>query len=423
MPRYETATHFWQIERAGAANTITTGKQGNKGRTTTKHHPSIAAAQTEHDRLVREKVKEGFVLVDTAPTVLAPAVDAAQVVAIEKRLQLDPYDVDAYTVLGDLLQRDGDPRGELIALQLAAEGDARLQGAAGKYLARHVEPLLGSLAKHVPDVRVVDAPPFAWRFGFLHRAELVDDRVALLEELLVHPSARLLAELAITGDRNTAERAVDLLVSVAPPSLRELSLTVRGPIVVEPLFRALPRLERVTIMAQELEVGPGGLAHARRATLLAVYPTAEDIENIARAPWPQLERLELRLRSARPSEDDPLFEDIAPLLRRADLPHLAHLRLRGAVYAGAILRALVDSPLAPQLELLDLSFGDMSPADTAALIAKRAQFGKLRELWLPMRHLRPQDRAGLATLAKHVIGDERAPRDRIEELVGMRRAQ
>lgn len=416
MPRYESATQFWQIERAGAANTVTTGKLGNKGRTTTKHHASVAAAQADHDRLVREKLREGFLLVDSGSTFVPPAVDVAQRAALEQRLLLDPYDLDAYAVLGDLLQRDGDPRGELIALQLAPPEKAK---PAGKHLARHVEPLLGELARYVPDVRVVDQPPFLWRHGFIHRAELVDRQVAWLDELLAHPSARLLAELSIVTDRAGAERAIEVLASRAPQALRELSLLVRGPVQVGALWPALPRLERVSVMARELEVGRLALSQARRAAFLAVLPNCDEIERIARAPWPQLERLELRLASSRLAPDGPAFEDISPLLSRADLPHLAQLRLRGAAYAGAILRTLAKSPLAAQLELLDLSFGDMSPADTAALVASKDSFGKLRELWLPMRHLRPQDRALLAPLARHVIGDERAPRDRIEELVGM----
>jgi uncharacterized protein (TIGR02996 family) len=50
--------------------------------------------------------------------------------AIEAAIDDDPDDARAYAVYGDWLQEQGDPRGELIALQQAAEEDPSLAGAA-----------------------------------------------------------------------------------------------------------------------------------------------------------------------------------------------------------------------------------------------------------------------------------------------------
>jgi predicted DNA-binding WGR domain protein len=105
MARYEfsegTSNKFWDIQLAGASFTTTWGKIGTAGQTTTKSFPSDDKARLEHDKLVAEKVKKGYVLVGggetpapvgatrrttaaapvVAPPVTAPPVAAAPVAA------------------------------------------------------------------------------------------------------------------------------------------------------------------------------------------------------------------------------------------------------------------------------------------------------------------------------------------------------
>jgi hypothetical protein len=68
---------------------------------------------------------------------------------LERLIDDDPYDAERYAVLGDLLQRDGDPRGELIALQLAAERDPACAPAAASYLRRHADAFVGEAFAHL----------------------------------------------------------------------------------------------------------------------------------------------------------------------------------------------------------------------------------------------------------------------------------
>jgi predicted DNA-binding WGR domain protein len=52
---------FWEVALEGSAVTVRFGKIGTAGQTQTKQHPSDAAARNEHDRLVAEKLKKGYV--------------------------------------------------------------------------------------------------------------------------------------------------------------------------------------------------------------------------------------------------------------------------------------------------------------------------------------------------------------------------
>src|SRR5262245_50178037 len=79
MPRYEftegSSNKFWEIALAGKSFTTTYGKIGSTGQTTIKKFKSDADAKKEHDKLVAEKVKKGYVLAGgkAAPAKAAPA--------------------------------------------------------------------------------------------------------------------------------------------------------------------------------------------------------------------------------------------------------------------------------------------------------------------------------------------------------------
>lgn len=68
MPRYEfsegSSNKFWQIELKGKSFTTTYGKIGTSGQTSLKEWKDAAEAKKEYDKLVAEKVKKGYELVD-----------------------------------------------------------------------------------------------------------------------------------------------------------------------------------------------------------------------------------------------------------------------------------------------------------------------------------------------------------------------
>ncbi len=66
MPRYEfsegTSNKFWDIQLTGSSFTTTWGKIGTAGQMATKSFASDSQARQEHDKLVAEKVKKGYLL-------------------------------------------------------------------------------------------------------------------------------------------------------------------------------------------------------------------------------------------------------------------------------------------------------------------------------------------------------------------------
>jgi predicted DNA-binding WGR domain protein len=88
MPRYElvegTSSKFWEISLDGASFTVRYGRIGTDGQSQTKSFATAEAAQTEHDKLVREKTKKGYAAVDaegaavdTEPAPALPRVKSA----------------------------------------------------------------------------------------------------------------------------------------------------------------------------------------------------------------------------------------------------------------------------------------------------------------------------------------------------------
>src|SRR5688572_23115268 len=109
---------------------------------------------------------------------------------LEAAIAASPLDREPYSVFADWLQQQGDPRGELISLQLAgkdAEADA--------LFAKHEDYFLGPLAAHktvydeggsnsVSSLRTpeqeeawqkIHTQAFRWKNGFIHYLRLSHD--------------------------------------------------------------------------------------------------------------------------------------------------------------------------------------------------------------------------------------------------------
>jgi uncharacterized protein (TIGR02996 family) len=347
--------------------------------------------------------------------------------ALQVAIEDDPDDPSTYSVLGDWLQRRGDPRGELIALCLAADVQRTAsprtkppaQVAIEKLLARHSAALLGRLARYVPDPIDPTAPPFLWRRGYIARAELAAEParpvVPILRELLRHPSGRFLRELSVRTNGEGPE-ILELLAAAAPRSLRELELYGLGDLGdLGTRWEAFARLHRLSLTGRTLEVGALELPTLQRARFAASELSSTCVRSIVSAPFPRLERLELRFGSS--GGNLATFEDLRPLLHRTDLPVLTHLRLHHAPYAGAIVRELVGAALARQLVVLDLSHGKFDAGDIEFLVRYKKHFAQLRELWLPLRYLRSEAQRRAMKITKSVVCDEHRPLDHLEDEV------
>jgi uncharacterized protein (TIGR02996 family) len=323
----------------------------------------------------------------------APVV-ASDPITLELTEQLldDPDDPGALAVLADQLQGSGDPRGELIAIQLALAGAPRSaslddeddddgdpdyqpdpRDAEIRAQLRRRAVLFERLALPLdPNDRVV------WGIGFLRRLELVGKTGTRLSDQIAiwrNPSLRLLAELQVTFAAEHDANWTSRLVDVIPKSLRRLELgrSTGHPLPgLHDLVASLPRLNALSIVGR---------------------PAFEKLAH------PTLIRLELGLVKNAGQFD---LGSIIPLLSKQKLPELTELAVHSTQPrdTSAICHALVSSGWLPRLTHLGIH-GALG--EGIELLADGLGTHKLTRLDLTRTPIRVTLRDKLAKLADEVI--------------------
>ena len=397
MSRYALGGDVWQIVQAGTQLQI--GGSSQRAVTRTFRTPEQAAAA--HDKLVAEKLAAGYL----------PAAGDPRSAELEAAIAANPDDGDAYAIYADWLEREGDPRGPLIAAQIAGERaersgkrDKKIDAAAAKLFAEHADYFLGPLAELAADAARDADPTFVWRYGYLYKAYLHAERhqpiAARVAQLLAHPSARFLGELALGGRSQDAnmQDAIGALAARAPASLRALRLWAAQKLELGALWPALPELRRLALAGQAIALGPIELPALEKLSIVDSELPHASARAIACAPWPRLRELELDF-STGYLTGDASIDDVFALLARRDLPALTRLALRHTRYIREVVIELAASPLAAQLEQLDLSNNQMTDEHARALAAAGARLPRLAALDVSANKLSPAGVAALAPLA------------------------
>jgi uncharacterized protein (TIGR02996 family) len=358
---------------------------------------------------------------------------------LEEALAADPDDRAAAAAYADLLLEEGDPRGELIEVQLAldepglpdAERD-RLSAREDELIEDHAEDWLGSLAEELldPDDDEADGRPwsgafdgrrFRLRYGWLDGVQIPQLTRDLAGWLAEEPAARLLRELVVeeTSELNMPESIWPLLEAPFLPTLRSLRLgeavdcdelggyrgyscLVNGAGVAE-LVRRAPRLEELRLFAHTVDTDTLFRLPMPRLRLLQVYherhyPLAALAENPSLANLetlllhPANRRREgsfwtLLLRPWRAPSEVYLHLDAAQaLLRSRHLNRLTHIQLRGSDLGDRGCEELARSGWLRRLRTLDLRFGCVGDDGARALAAspdlKNLHRLDLRNNWL-----------------------------------------
>jgi uncharacterized protein (TIGR02996 family) len=369
MPRYELDGEPWQIEQIDKQLEITSG-----GKTTTRTFVTSEQAAAQLAKLVEEHTQVGYVPMPRDP----------RHTALELAIANDPETPASYSVFADWLQSQGDPRGNVMAIAIAAEaaGDDKTFA---KELKKNIHDLLGPLARYTTPERFAregDPEVFAWRFGVIHGAYLHADRQKpidrALDQILRHASGRFLVELTLVQNERIQE-AIDLLVQRAPASLRGLRLWQVSNAKLGELWAALPRLRRLSLTGHALALGRIELPELERFELVDSQMPAASARGLVSAPFPVLEQLRLDFGSGY-TTGDASIDDIFELLARRDLPKLHQLALVRTRYIRELVIELTQSPLAAQLEQLDLSHNQMVDANALELARRRANFPRLASL-------------------------------------------
>ena len=286
------------------------------------------------------------------------------------QIAADPEAAAPYLVLADALQQRGDPRGELIAIQVALESASPAQTA--ELRRREGEALLAHASTWIPlDADIRKGLVVQWRYGFLHAARVLLDRkpVDTLRALLAMPEhAATLAELRlgpITNRKRATswpelEPVLEILRARWPAGLRRLFLNegdLHGlerapPVILDGLgpldllvvqsrdvaIRSLPALRRLEIRSADFTLAA-----------LPASATLEELEIWARAPG------------------------ALAALTPARFPRLRRLAFVGTVGTDELAARLGRLPVLPQLAALDLTGGTLTEVGLRSLVpvAKR----------------------------------------------------
>jgi uncharacterized protein (TIGR02996 family) len=249
---------------------------------------------------------------------------------LEQLIVARPDDAETWLVYADWLSTRGDPRGELIALQLRGEqatgdGERRaLREAAEMCIVVH------GLAPRIPEGRTIER---AWRRGFV-------DRLAL--GWAVDPTSAELAAGTARGPWDDAPEQV--AATIEHPALRFVRELALGPATSAEIAGALAAAELPLLERLELQV--------------IDWPELEDVvEAIAARPWPRLSSLSLGVARYRTLMHAGLFSEAferGPLVAHDDVRRLAAATpaLRTLELAGCRLFAGLRHPTLQRLALV-----------------------------------------------------------------------
>jgi uncharacterized protein (TIGR02996 family) len=427
---------FWEASVEGTTLKTRHGKIGTTGQIVIKELSSKPEAMSAMDKLIAEKTKKGYVEGGGGG---APAGDAgdddepaassangfkrdARNADLEKAIAADPFDRQAYAVFGDWLQEQGDPRGELIALQLAYKDKA-----AKNLIDEHADYFLGPLVDEqktrdglsnnsISHLRTpaqekewqkTGEQAFLWRNGYIYRVRLSHDSyhdgewkgqcADVLDKVLSHPSGRYVVEFSFlsNGDPNEddLQDIIDVLGKKAPPTTRKITfgdnidqISWHHTGKLNNLWKGVPNLRVLEMETGSFEVGKIAAPQLERAIFITGGLTASCGKGIATAAMPKIKHLEIYYGT----EDyggDCSVKEVLPLLQRTDLPKLEYLGLKNSTFANDIARAVVGSNVIKQVKTLDLSLGTMTDEGARALADGKASLAHLECLDLTRNYL------------------------------------
>jgi uncharacterized protein (TIGR02996 family) len=168
----------------------------------------LACAPEAKPRAFKPFAKEAAALMANAPPAATQPAPTAGHDNLVARLRANPTDEAARGVYADWLQSQGNPLGELIALELAGKPvDAK------KHFKKHAAAITGGFATRM----------FEFREGFVDRIQMEVSRRPnkdTLAQVLELPAAVIVREMSIPSKLDAA--FVEVLNKVAPPTLIEL---------------------------------------------------------------------------------------------------------------------------------------------------------------------------------------------------------
>jgi uncharacterized protein (TIGR02996 family) len=392
---------FWNIllHEASFGYTTSTATTGAAKKATTKC-ADRATAQAEHDRLIAEKLAEGYVETTDAPW--HGGYESALRSSLEDALAENPDDTAAHMAYADHIVELGDPRGELIQVQLALEDEALEASQRAKLAAREKALLkqyertwLGTMAGYWLDTIDEkdwdfwsgDSYGHTWRRGWIDSLTFTAcSPHAAAAAKKCAPRLRCLRELRILSGRYNSDRfgychlpGAGVLHNVRIFQVGSGDQNyIRDTVSAHEFYRQMPHLEELHLFLDDTPFTEQ-FPRLRQLTAWAgrSYPLQDLAKNKSLA---NLTHLSLWPRGISNDDEEWIDENedggrarisrsgAVALFRSPNFPKLQHLTLRNSDVGDPGLRKLVESGLLKRLKSLDLLGGCITD-DGAQILA------------------------------------------------------
>jgi uncharacterized protein (TIGR02996 family) len=469
-----TSNKFWNVELQGSSYVVTFGRIGTAGQTQKKDFPNDEAAKKAYEKIIAEKVGKGYA--ETTPkgaSSAAPAKAAAVITPLQQSLEQalveNPDDLAAHSAYADYLSEQGDPRGELIQLQLALEDPKRppaerkkLQQRETAALKKNAGALLGELAKVLVGDWSGEDKPWHYRVsrGWLDVVRMLPFPEAAIELLARSPEARLVRRLeivydmryhpfdfnqvlagpceALGADADSEEEETYEPMTIMPPILKSPHLTnlrvfklgfsddepLRHSTMVDPfgdcsakqiveLLHKCPHLEELYLNTSLAGIDKlFSSAELAQVRVLQYYFGAYTYRSKADSIYP-LSKLakntnlnNLTTLRLHPGRDATIdLKELQALLRSPNLPKLTHLQVHMTNFGDDGARSIASSGIVKRLKVLDVAYGNMTD-DGARMLADCEGIRKLDRLDVSRNALTKDGIAALKASGVRFVADE-----------------
>ncbi len=331
------SSKFWTIEQEGASHTVTYGRIGSKGQSSTKTFADEAAATKDAEKLIKEKVGKGYV--DAAQGETAEGSDEIPFVAFTGVARREDIYNNAGTFVGQRVV-DYDPE------KPAKSGVAYRFRSDWDDTERAIQGLTHFLATDVA-LEATALVIGAWQG---------DDSSLPPDDVIK----------TLVDGKDRLPRLAALYVGDIVSEENEMSWIHQSDL--SPLLAAFPSLQLLRARGGEgmkfSEPRHSGL----RALILETGGMDRSVvQSLGTAAFPKLEYLELWLGTDEYG-GDVTVDDLRPILLGETFPDLKYLGLRNSEIVDALAPALVESFIVKHIETLDLSLGTLSDVGGTALL-------------------------------------------------------
>ena len=337
------SSKFWTIEQEGSSHTVSYGRIGTKGQSSSKSFDNEDAARKDAEKLVKEKLSKGYSEASPEAASRQNVEDGAiPFVAFTGITRREDISRNAGTFVGlRVVDYDSEkPARSDVAYRFKSDWE-------GKSAADDLSHFLATEAALSATAVVIGA----WQG---------DDSS--------HPSDDIIKVLV--DHKHRLPRLSALYLGDIISEENEMSWIYQTDLT--PVLESFPGLQLLrTRGGESLELRKPEHDNLRALVMETGGMRGSVVRSLGTARFPKLEYLELWLGTDEYGGDTTV-EDLRPILLGEAFPNLKYLGLRNSDIADKLATALVDSLVVKRLETLDLSLGTLSDEGGKALLGLRS---------------------------------------------------